>query len=239
MAEARVPGSTAPERGSRVRRFFLLGLAGILPLILSLWILVKAFQIVDGQVGVPLARGVEWILNPHPSPGGSWEEASPVVYRTLRPLCAFVVFLLAMISAGFLLASYVGRRILHLGERLFSRLPFVKAVFPHAKQAVDFFLGERTMALRRPVLVEYPRAGMRALGFVTIPSFGPLSAALRRSYVGVFVPGSPTPLQGWLIFFPEEEIRPVACSVDEAVRFLATAGVVAPGSPLPGGPPRV
>ena len=117
-----------------------------------------------------------------------------------------------------------------------ARLPGFKQVDPHIKQLVETVFGERRMAFRRVVMIEFPRPGSWALAFVTGDGLPGVGAAVGESVVTVFVPTTPTPFTGFTLTLRSREIVDLAMSVDEAMRFMITGGVLVPGHPSPGPP---
>jgi uncharacterized membrane protein len=112
-------------------------------------------------------------------------------------------------------------------EAFLSRLPGFKQVYPHMKQLVNLVIGERTIAFKRVVLVEYPRKGVWSMGLVTSPSMRAVTEQAGEPAVAVFVPSTPT-FTGVTISVPESDVIDLPISIDEAVRFVLTGGVLIP-----------
>ena len=152
------------------------------------------------------------------------EERYPLWFGLLAAVV--VVF-----GIGFAVASLVGQRLVALAEQAVSRLPVVRAIYPPAKQIVDFFLqAEKSrQTFSKVVAVQWPRAGYWAVGFVTSEGLREVSAAAEgRRFVNVFVPNAPTPMTGYVVLAPEAELIPLSMSVDEAFRYLISGGVIVP-----------
>jgi uncharacterized membrane protein len=130
--------------------------------------------------------------------------------------------------AGMLLGGLIGRRLYAKVEYLIAKVPGFKQVYPHVKQLVDLIIGERPMAFKRVVLVEYPRAGIWTMGLVTSPSLKIATEAARGGCVAIFIPSTPTPFTGFTITVPERDVIDVPMSIDEAIRFVLTGGVLIP-----------
>jgi len=141
-----------------------------------------------------------------------------------------IVAIILIYLAGLLLGNYLGRQIYTRVESLIARIPGFKQVYPHVKQVVDLIFGENPAmkAFSEVVLVQYPRAGMWSLGFVTGTSFGEVRAESGGDTVSVFIPTSPTPMTGFVINVRREEAKKLDVSVDQALRFVITAGVLTP-----------
>jgi uncharacterized membrane protein len=114
-------------------------------------------------------------------------------------------------------------------ERVQKRVPLVNAIYPHIKQITDFLLNERRTASGGVVAVEYPRKGMWTVGLLTGGGIRAVNREAGEEMVSVFIPNSPTLLTGFVIMVPRSEVLELAISMDEALRYIITAGVVLPG----------
>jgi uncharacterized membrane protein len=130
--------------------------------------------------------------------------------------------------AGFILATFVGRRVLSKFELVMGRFPVVKIIYPYARQVVEFFMREKTVQFHSVVAMEYPRKGIYNIGFVTGLGMKTINEATGNELINVFAPTSPTPVTGYVVFVPAEELIPLPITVDEAVRFLISGGVLIP-----------
>jgi len=131
--------------------------------------------------------------------------------------------------AGRFLSGLIGRRVYTRFEGLFSRIPGFRHVYPHVKQVVDMVMGEKRMAFNRAVLVEYPRTGIWTVGLVTGSSLRQIGQAAGQDVLSIFIPSTPTPFTGFTITVPKAETIDLDIPIDEIVRFVITAGVLAPG----------
>lgn len=143
--------------------------------------------------------------------------------------------ILLIYLAGVLLGGLIGRKVYSKIELLIARIPGFKQVYPHVKQVVDLILGDRPTAFKRVILVEYPRKGIWTVGLVTGPSLKTIHDAAKADCLSVFVPSTPTPFTGFTITIPASEAVDLPISVDEAIRFFITGGVLVPDrESLPG-----
>jgi len=143
----------------------------------------------------------------------------------------FVGLLLAVLFiylAGLLLGNFLGRQIYLRLERFIGRVPGFKQVYPHVKQMVDLVMGEKAMAFSTVVLVEYPSKDIWTLGFLTGDSMQAMDDAAGGPTVTVFIPTSPTPFTGFTINLRRDKVRVLDMPVDQALRFVLTAGVLVP-----------
>lgn len=143
----------------------------------------------------------------------------------------FVVAILLIYLAGKLLGNYLGRAVYVRVEALIARIPGFKQVYPHVKQVVDIIFGENSTmkAFNEVVLVEYPRKGIWTIGLLTGTTFEALrEGAQNHDIVSVFIPTSPTPMTGFVINVPRAEAIKLDMTIDQALRFVITGGVLTP-----------
>lgn len=139
-----------------------------------------------------------------------------------------VVAIMLIYLAGLLLGNYLGRRVYSRVEKLIAQIPGFKQVYPHVKQVVDLIMGDRKVAFRRVVMVQYPRRGVWTLGLVTSDSLILAHEATGRPCIAVFIPSTPTPFTGFCISVPKDEAIDVPMTIDEAIRFFITGGTLVP-----------
>lgn len=268
---------------SDFKKFFLRGLVVLLPSVLTLWIVVKAYQFVDNTIAEPINRGTRTALvnlanyweplrdyydptaqrNPvwrdamaaHPDWSAALslpsKEQPPELVKLRKELRAknittwwrerwymdligIIVAIVAVYIAGRLLGGFFGRRIYRRLEGMLTSVPVFKQVYPYVKQIVDFiFSSEQPMKFNRVVAVEYPRKGIWSVGFLT----GSSLRALDRigNAVTIFIPSSPTPFTGYTITVPGTDVIELPLTVEEAIRFAVSGGVLVPAHQRPEG----
>lgn len=146
----------------------------------------------------------------------------------LLRLTGLLVAIVLIYLGGRVLGSFMGRYVFHRLERLFKAIPGFKQVYPHVKQMVDLIMGDSQMAFRRVVLVEYPRKGIWTIGLVTSSSIKSIAEQVQGDVLTIFIPTSPTPFTGFTINVPAAECVDVDMTIDQALRFVITAGVLVP-----------
>jgi uncharacterized membrane protein len=139
-----------------------------------------------------------------------------------------LVFILLLYLAGKFLAAGVGRVMWNLGEGIIHRLPIIRNVYSSAKQVTDFVFSEREVEYTRVVAVEYPRKGIYSLGFVTGESMLDIRAAANEPVLSVLMPTSPMPVTGFTITVPRSETIDLDITIDQALQFVVSCGVVVP-----------
>lgn len=238
--------------GNNWKHFFIRGIALLLPTILTILILVKAYQFIDAYLIRYVNIGVAAVLDRF----GLYEAltAEVQVHWTIRYLIlapvrwffeyalGFVVSILFVYAVGLLIGTLVGRRVWQAVEGRLMRFPVVRLVYPFIRQVTDFFFRERAVAFETVVAIEYPRKGVWSVGFMTGGGFTQLQnrrPGIPGDLVSVFVPSSPTPMTGYVIFLPREDTIPLDITVDQAFRLIVSGGVIKPsdtaGSPEPRG----
>ena len=140
-----------------------------------------------------------------------------------------VVVLIALITLiGALTAGFVGRYVVHLGERILARMPVISSIYGAVKQVFETVLKQQSNAFRQAVLVEYPRRGIWAVGFITGNTEGEVQNLTREEMVNVFLPTTPNPTSGFLLFLPRKELIDLHMTVEEAIKMVISAGLVTP-----------
>ncbi len=144
-------------------------------------------------------------------------------------LIGLVVAVVLIYLAGLLLGGLIGRRVYGRIEKFFRRLPVIRSVYPHVKQVVEFLLGEeQKAAFNKVVLVEYPRKGIWTVGLMTGTSMRAIESVAADGCITVFIPSSPTPFTGYTITVKKEDAVDLPISIDEALRFVISGGVLVP-----------
>jgi len=183
---------------SKLRGHFIAGILVVVPLGATLLILKWLFDWVD-------------------------ELLQPII-RTLagRPLygLGFVITLLIIYTAGLITTYFGGQRLLRLVENLISRVPVVRPVYNGIKQILESFAAPRETGFMQVVLLEFPRKGIRSIGFITNEGYD----ASGQKLLSVFVPTSPNPTSGFLQMVREEDILRTGISVDDALKMIVSAG---------------
>ncbi len=190
-----------------IRRSFISGLLVTVPLIATYLVLRLLFKALDGLLS-PIVRD---LLN-YDIPG----------------LGAIVTVLLVLL-AGIIATNFVGARLFHFGDRFMTRMPLIRIVYTAAKQLVESLLAPKMRAFSEVALIEYPRPGIYAIGFLSgqsrmLDAGSGATASVRM----VFVPTTPTPFSGLVVFVPEDEIHRIDISLEEAVKIIVSGGIVAP-----------
>lgn len=194
----------------KIRRYFFSGIALILPVIITIYILAAFFRFADGLLG----RYINYYLKKQ--------------FGYSIPGLGLLIFILVIFFSGFVAANFLGKRLLRLLERWFLKMPLVSKIYPHIKQFVDIVLDKEKSALKKVVLVEYPRKGVYSLGFITNEGMLEIEKKTGSGIITVLIPSVPNPYSGFFFFFKKEEVIYLDMSVEDAIKLVVSGGVLQP-----------
>jgi uncharacterized membrane protein len=200
----------------------------LLPTVLTIWLILWGFNFINDNISVHIKRVIVFVIK---TAGGSEEILNQFWVSTGLSVAGFIIALGIVYVVGVILASVFGRSIWQNVERLIMNVPLLKQTYPYIKQMTDFFFKqEETKKLfSRVVAVEYPRKGIWSVGYVTGNGIKKFVEGRNTEFVTVLIPTAPTPLGGFLIIVPKEEVVDLDMSIEEALRFIISAGVIVPG----------
>jgi uncharacterized membrane protein len=144
------------------------------------------------------------------------------------PGLGLVIVVVVLTLIGALTAGFFGRLIMRFYEGLLAQMPVVRSVYGALKQILETVLAHQSTAFRQAVLVEYPRTGLWAIAFITGRTEGEVQKLTDEDTVNVFLPTTPNPTSGFLLFVPKGDLVPLAMSVEEAIKMVISAGIVTP-----------
>ena len=160
------------------------------------------------------------------------EPLRPETYLNYAvPGFGVIVLVLFLTILGAITTNLLGRSVVVMTDRILARIPIVRSVYSAFKQIVDVFANNPTEQFRECVLIEFPREGSWCLGFVAAPARGEIKTQLGDEYVGVFVPTTPNPTSGFIMFVKKEDTIALHMSVEEGARMILSAGLVVPEHP--------
>ena len=197
---------------SKIRSWFFTGILVMTPLILTIYVVWAFITFVDNLV-VPL---VPYYYRP------STYLAFPIPGLGLIIVFIFTTFV------GILATGLFGRTLIRLWENILSRMPVVRSVYSAIKQILETVMATQSDAFRQAVLVEYPRKDIWAIGFVTGSTKGEVGENVNKKMVNVFMPTTPNPTSGFLLFFPEKDLIFLKMSVEDALKLVVSGGMVIP-----------
>ncbi len=201
------------------------GLLVWVPLIFTVWL---TWFFIDKFVRT-VARFVDAGFTPFKLLAERYETLAFLSYVDYPFAIGMLVALLLFLGTGILTRLYVGRRIIALGEKIVKVIPVVNRVYGAVQQIRDVFIGRQGAVFQQVCLVEYPRPGMVAVAFVTSSEHGLVQETIGKDLVAVFVPTTPNPTSGYLVYLPPDEVRILDISVEEAMKLIVSGGAYIPG----------
>jgi uncharacterized membrane protein len=151
----------------------------------------------------------------------------PPFIKTI-PYSEFLVVIIAIVLIGILLKTLILKPIIHATERIISRIPLVRPVYQGIKQLVDAFGSQDKPTFKKVVIVEFPKAGVYSIGFVTSEVSPEYTPEKTQKFVSVFIPTTPNPTTGFLILLPETLITPVNLTPQDAMALIISGGIIQP-----------
>ena len=202
-----------------MRKYIVAGLLVWLPLAVTIWLLNSVLGIVDGLFGW-LLSGTQAVL----------PDAAHGFLEMLRhvPGLGLIVVVVSLLLTGIFAANFIGQWWLRQGGRMLQRIPIVQSIYSSVKQVSDTLFSSSGNAFREAVLVQYPRAGSWTIAFVTGKPGGEAAEHLHVDYVSLYVPTTPNPTSGFFLMVPRSDVIALRMSVDEALKYIISMGVVAP-----------
>ena len=201
----------AAARATDLKKYFITGLLIWIPLAIT-------FMVLAWIVGT-LDAILLWLPTEH--------QPSRYIGFDI-PGVGVVASLLIIFFTGLIAANVLGQKLVRLWEALLARIPVVKSIYYSVKQVSDTLFSSSGQAFRKALLVQYPREGAWTIAFLTGQPGGDAANHLRGDYVSVYVPTTPNPTSGFCLMMPREDIIELDMSVDEALKYIISMGVVAP-----------
>jgi len=143
-------------------------------------------------------------------------------------IAGFILALLGVVFIGAFLASVAGRTLWRMFEKALMNIPMVKKVYPYIKQITDFMLTRKALSFSKVVAIQYPRKGVWSVAMVTGTGLKKVVGSVEKEFLTVFVPTSPTPFTGYVIMTPKDETIELDMTIEEALRFTISGGVITP-----------
>lgn len=202
----------APSLIGRLRAYFLTGVIVTAPISITIFLVWQFLTFLDTHVAGLLP-----------------ERYNPETYLPFSlPGLGLLIMLAFLTLVGMLTAGLAGRSLVRMGERLLSRMPVVRGVYGTLKQIFETVLAQKSRSFREVVLIEYPRRGLGAIGFVTGPTRGEIQVRTEEEMVNVFLPTTPNPTSGFLLFVPKRDLIHLDMTIEEGIKMVISGGIVTP-----------
>ena len=206
-----------------MKKYLLTGLLVWLPLTVTIWVLHAVLGVLDGVFGSVLSA-TQALL-----PG---DAHAPIEALRRVPGLGVVVLFAALLLTGAFAANIFGQWWLRQGNRVLNKIPIVKSIYNSVKQVSDTLFSSGGQAFREAVLVQYPRQGAWTIAFVTGKPSGEVAQHIGSEHVSVYVPTTPNPTSGFFLMLPRSDVVRLRMSVDEALKYVISMGVVGPEGPV-------
>ncbi len=194
-----------------MRKYFITGLLVLVPLAITLWVLNLIIGTMDQSLLLLPEKWRPKALLGHDIPG-----------------LGTILTLLVIFLTGLATRNFIGRQIVSLWEAVLTRIPVVSSIYSSVKQVSDTLFSSSGNAFRKALLVQYPRQGSWTIAFLTGVPGGDIKNYLAGNYVSVYVPTTPNPTSGFFLMLPCADTIELDMSVDEALKYIISMGVVAP-----------
>ncbi len=210
-----------------MKKYIIAGLLVWLPLAITIWVLLWILGLMDSVFQTLLGAATAVL----PASAHALLDRLSAV-----PGLGVLTLLTMMLLTGVFVANIVGQWWLRQWDRILSNIPIVKSIYTSVKQVSDTLFSSSGQAFREAVLVEYPRRDSWTIAFVTGRPSGEVASRLgevagpQHEFVSLYVPTTPNPTSGFFLMAPRADVRPLGMSVDEALKYIISMGVVAPPS---------
>ena len=197
---------------ARFRRYFLAGILVTSPILITAYVTWMIITFIDNQVAGILPESLDFTKKlPHQIPG-----------------LGLIISIIAITFIGALTPGFIGRTLLKTGERVLDKMPVVRSIYGAIKQIMETVMSTNSESFREVVLVEYPRKGIWVIGFVTGETKGEVQTLNKEKLINVFIPTTPNPTSGFLLFLPKKDLVYMAMKVEDAVKMVISGGIVTP-----------
>ncbi|PCJ99925.1 MAG: hypothetical protein COA45_03690 [Zetaproteobacteria bacterium] len=197
---------------ARLRGYLFAGIVVTAPISITVYLTYVFLTFVDAKVAGLLPR--------------DWYDA--LYGATTFPGIGLIISLACFILIGWFATNFLGRLIIRISEYIVDRMPVVRTLYSAIKQVFETIMASQSTAFREVVMLEYPRRGVWSIGFITGTSEGQIQEFTEAETMNVFVPTTPNPTSGYLLFVPRDELKFLDMSVEEGVKLVVSAGIITP-----------
>lgn len=199
--------------GAKLRAYFFTGILVTAPVSITFYMAYKIFVWIDVSVNKLIPPEIIEHYN---------------IPLTTIPGLGIIILILGMIFVGMFAAGFVGKFFVHLGDWVVRRLPIISSIYSLLKQVFETIFSNKTQSFNKCVLLEYPRKGIWILGFVSAATKGEVRKKVDEDMLSVFIPTTPNPTSGFLIFVPKKDTIALDMSVEEGLKYVISCGIVEP-----------
>tara|TARA_Y100000052_G_scaffold25935_1_gene30147 strand:+ start:46117 stop:46875 length:759 start_codon:yes stop_codon:yes gene_type:complete len=206
-----------------IRARFFAGLVIATPIVVPIFVIVLVIGWIDERIKPilrsaipPNVRGYDF---------GFFTVDTLIDYT---PGIGVLFSVVALTALGAIATNLIGRSVIRTSEKIAERVPILSTLYTPLRQLVEIFSDKESSSFKEVVLVEYPKEGTWAVGFLTSPSKGEIATKLGEKFMGIFVPTTPNPTSGFLIYVPENKVIHLDMTVEDGAKLIVSAGVVLP-----------
>lgn len=196
----------------RIRGYLFAGILVTAPISLTIYLTYLFLNFIDSNVAKILPQDLY----------------AAVYGGTMIPGVGLLIALTFFIVIGWLATNFLGRMFINASEYLVDRMPVIRTLYGALKQIFETVMASKSNAFREVVMLEYPRQGIWSLGFVTGVTEGEVQQLTVDEVINVFVPTTPNPTSGFLLFVPKSDLRYLEMSVEDGIKMVVTAGIITP-----------
>ncbi len=205
----------ARSLGARFRGYFLAGVLVTAPIAITAYLTYVFLSVIDNSVSGLIPQ--QWYENFYGS--------------TTVPGIGLLIAIVFFVVVGWFATNFLGRIFIRISEYIVDRVPVIRTIYSAIKQIFETVMATQSQAFREVVMLEYPRKGTWSIGFVTGSSQGEVQKKISEDTVNVFVPTTPNPTSGYLLFVPRKDLHFMEMSVEEGVKLVVSAGIISPPYP--------
>lgn len=198
--------------GAKIKAYFLTGVLVTAPVGMTFYLAYKLIMFID--------RSVNHLIPPQFSPDNYLPFTIPGL--------GVILLIALMIFVGMFAAGFLGKVMIKLGEWIVYKVPFISSIYSLFKQIFQTFLSNKESSFEKAVLLQYPRAGIWTIGFISSESKGEVKSKIGEGMINVFVPTTPNPTSGFLLFVPEKDVIYLDMKVEDALKMVISCGIVEP-----------
>ena len=199
---------------AEIRKTLLAGLLIVAPISLTIYILYHLFRFLDGILSEVVTRflvyqiGIRQLENTH------------------IPGLGILAILALLLIFGTFARNYLGKKMISVGDYIVTRIPLINRIYIAIREISEAILSEKREVFKKAVLIEYPRKGVYSIAFFTQDTKGPVQNVIKQDVVSVFVPTTPNPTWGYLLFVPKSSIQELHMSVEDAMKLIISGGSI-------------
>jgi len=206
------------KQDKKIQQYLLTGLISIIPIYLTYWIIKNLFLFFSGPGGIIVGLFLPDFINQN------FEFGGITLLSLLQKILGFILTIASLYFLGLIISNVFGKKLYKLFESLLEKIPFVSKVYKSIKQITASLSGANSKAFQKVVLVEYPRKGLWTIAMVT----GETLDDKDEKYYNIFVPTTPNPTSGYLLFIKSTETKKLDLSVEEGLKIIVSGGMISP-----------